>query len=75
MTHESRGILSMVNKGVNTNGSQFFITLARTDWLDGKNVIFGRMLDGEKTLRVVEVGGSKCGRTTSEFLISDCGML
>ena len=43
----------MANSGKNTNGSQFFITLGPTQWLDGKHTIFGRIAKGNETLRVV----------------------
>lgn len=54
LKHHARGMLSMANKGPATNGSQFFITFAPASHLDGKNTVFGRLIEGDDTLDKME---------------------
>ena len=54
ITFDRPMLLAMANRGPKTNGSQFFITLAATRWLNGKHTIFGEVVNGEKTVRKME---------------------
>lgn len=55
LKHDDEGILSMANAGPNTGGSQFFITLAPTPWLNGHHAIFGKIVEGMEVVRLIGV--------------------
>ncbi len=74
-SHEIPGLLSMANAGPNTNGSQFFITTVETPWLNGKHVVFGKVLEGMNVVKAIEAKGSASGQPAEAILISDSGEL
>merc|ERR1719384_2336585 len=75
LTHEEPYYLSMANAGANTNGSQFFITTVKTPWLDGRHVVFGKVIEGTDVVDAIEAQGSNSGTPRSKVTIVASGEL
>lgn len=71
--HTGAGDLSMANAGPGTNGSQFFMTTVKTSWLDGKHVVFGKVIDGMDTVFKIEAVGSGGGTPSKKVTIVESG--
>ncbi|BBN01015.1 hypothetical protein MPTK1_2g03940 [Marchantia polymorpha subsp. ruderalis] len=75
LLHNQVGVVSMANNGPHTNGTQFFIVLGDCSSLDGRHVVFGRVVSGKDVLDQLEALGSKEGTTSKQIKITDCGQL
>jgi cyclophilin family peptidyl-prolyl cis-trans isomerase len=73
-SHADRGLLSMANSGPDSNKSQFFVTLGDCTWLDGKHVVFGRVLKGSEVFEELEQLGDSSGAVSAEAVVAACGV-
>jgi len=75
LRHDKPGLLSMANSGPDTNSSQFFITTVLTQWLDGKHVVFGEVIEGMDVVKEIEMLGMPNGKPKTQTTITASGII
>ena len=75
LKHSGPGVVSMANSGRDSNGSQFFICVAKTPHLDGRHVVFGVVESGWEVVKEIEGMGSRSGSPMGKVVVTDCGVL
>jgi cyclophilin family peptidyl-prolyl cis-trans isomerase len=73
-SHAGAGLLAMANSGPDSNKSQFFVTLGDCTWLDGKHVVFGRVLSGGEVFEELEALGDSTGVVSGTAVVAACGV-
>ena len=75
LRHHKRGILSMLNDGTHSNGSEFLVTFGQASYLDGYNNVIGEVVEGEHVLTAIEDSCDRQGKVAAEWTISGSGCL
>ncbi len=76
LSHDTAGLLSMANSGKDTNGCQFFITTVPTPFLNGKHVVFGKVVEGMEVVKKVEMTRVRGeSRPVSDVVVAECGQM
>lgn len=73
--HSSRGLICMASSGIHTNGSQFYISLGDTSYMNGRCVVFGRLVKGDDVLTAIEKVFTFRGTPARQISINDCGYI
>ena len=73
--HHKKGMLTMVNDGSHSNGSEFMVTFGEASYLDGYQNVVGELVDGDHVLAAIEESCGRDGKVSAEWVISESGCL